>query len=476
MALNAPLLREDRNNNLEERAFIHEKSRLLLDTDVVPRLADHDSFVTFLCDPNYRPYRYLIALLLSMIEGILSYCAEFPAGLQSTIIEVLEVDNTNYDMIFSAFAWPDVLMAILGTIMVDKFIGMRKGLVLFCVIVLAGQTTVSIGAYINSFDVMLIGRLLLGSGTGTVVSLISAFLILWFEGKEITFIFSMSRCFHRLAAALALFTPQFTYDGLNNLIASPYYRHCATQMLCTLMCLLAVIFSVIVALLDRRGANIIGRRSLPKKNVSVKGALNFSLVFWSVILICSIYYGIIVSFTANASLFFVNKFGFSIKAASLANSLSYLVVIFVTPFVAIVIDIIGYNLVWGLSGVSFAIMTLVLYVFGRNMDSFIPFLGAVTFSLSLNLFSSSMWVVPGYVAPKHQLTTAYGMMMAFYALSIAVLDVSAGVTIDIAGYLILCIFFLVLLIFVITSGTLLSLWEVISGKRLINASGKSRRT
>ena len=69
---------------------------------------------------------------------------------------------------------------------------------------------------------------------------------------------SLNRSLQRLGAALVLFTPQFLYDALPDIIVSPHYRHGTTLMFGTLLCFIAVLCAVNVAYLDKRGAKIIG--------------------------------------------------------------------------------------------------------------------------------------------------------------------------------------------------------------------------
>ena len=76
---------------------------------------------------------------------------------------------------------------------------------------------------------------------------------------------SLSLCMQRLYSALALFTPQFLYDALTDIIVSHYYRHGTTLMFGTLLCLIAVLCALSVAYLDKRGAKIIGRKPIARK-------------------------------------------------------------------------------------------------------------------------------------------------------------------------------------------------------------------
>ena len=454
-----------------------EYSWILLDRQQ-PKVVTQKSLsscVSYLLDPNYRPYRYLIALLVSLIEAIVSFNYDFPAGMQATITQVMELDNTQYDLIFSACSWPDIVMSIVGTVIVDKYLGMRRGLCVFSCILLAGQSIICVGAYTNSFPILLCGRVVLGCSVGSLYSLTSAFIIVWFKGKEIVFAMSLARCIHRLSATFALFTPQFLYDSLSNLIVSPYYRHGTTLMLGTLLCLCAVLCALSVAYLDKRGAKIIGKKPIARKNISILSIIKFSKQFWILISIISIYYAVVICFTANVPLYFMSKYGFSKKAAGIADSFSYIAILFAAPFLAVVIEKVGYNLMWGLLGVFLAIISNLVFIITTSTSTFAPYLAAILYSFSYTFFGSAMWVTPGYIVPAvHQLTTAYGMLSSLIASTSVIANISAGVVIDHYGYLLLLLTFVITLVVIGLLSILLSVMEVASGKVLLNGSGKSR--
>ena len=453
-----------------------EYSWLFLDRQQ-PRVVSQRSFsscVSYLLDPNHRPYRYLIALLVSLIDAIVFFSVNFPAGMQATIIKVMELDNTQYNLIFSAYSWPDIVMSIVGTVIVDKYLGMRRGICGFTCILLTGQSIICVGAYTNSFPILLCGRVVLGCSIGSLVSMTSSFIVVWFKGKEIIFVMSLARCIHRLGATFALFTPQFLYDALTDLIVSPNYRYGTTMMLGTLLCLCAVLCALSVAYLDKRGARRMGRKPIARKNISILSILTFSETFWILTVIMSVYYAAVLSSTANTPLYFMSKYGFSKKAAGIADSLSYLAVVLAAPFVAVIIERVGYNLLWGLIGISFAVSSNVVYMITTSTNIFAPYLAAIMYSFSYTFFGCAMWATPGYIVPVYQLTTAYGMLSSFLSCAVTISNISAGVVIDHYGYLLYLLCFII--VFVVTGllSILLSVMEVVSGNVLLNVSGKAR--
>ena len=454
-----------------------EATWLLLDTNH-PRIATNEgvisSFFSYLKDPNHCPYRYAIAILLSFVVGILYYISELPGGLQAAIIRVMRLDDAHYTMIFSAFTWADIVMSLVGSVIVNQYIGIRIGFVLFLTIVFSGQLLCAVGGFVDSFWIFLLGRLIVGCGTGTSISILSSFQILWFGGKEITFIMSIARCFGRIFATLSLFTPQLMYESLTFTISSNFNRLGTTLMVGTVLCMLAVTLGLLVVALDRHGARVIGRKPPKKKKINLFDALRFPLSFWLIASQCSLFYAVTISSSANGPLFIVSKYEMSVDTASIANSLSYASVVIITPIIALAIDYYGYNLVWGLIGLGFAIASNILYIVS-GPSVFVPFLAATLSSCAYSFFGTAIWVTPGFIVEKHQVTTAYGVSMSVYALSVSLISVISGVIIDKFGYLVLLICNVLMLFFAVLLNLYTFVLDCCAEKQVLNVSGKTRR-
>ena len=164
------------------------------------------------CSPEFRLFRYLICILASIMNAMFVYSVDFPVGIEPIFIQVMELDHSQYNLIFSAYSWCDIVMSFLGSIFVSKCLGIRLGLIVFTIISTIGQLMVSFGAYVDSFYVVLFGRIVIGCGIGTKTSIVCSYFVKWFHGKEITFIMSINRCCSRLAATMALFSPMLIYN------------------------------------------------------------------------------------------------------------------------------------------------------------------------------------------------------------------------------------------------------------------------
>ena len=125
------------------------------------------------------------------------------------------------------------------------------------------------------------------------------------------------------------------------------------------------------------------------------------------IVITSTFYGAVRCFTANAPLYFISKYGFSKKAAGIADSFCYFAIVLITPFFALIIERVGYNLMWGLLGICFAVSSNLVFIITTGTSTFVPYLGGILYSFAFTFFGCAMWATPGFVVPVYQLTTAY---------------------------------------------------------------------
>ena len=76
-------------------------------------------FPSCLCDPHRIPYRYIILILLCYIQGTTLYAVEKLGGIENTIIQVMRIDATQYNLLFSAYTWPNIILCLIGGIVSD---------------------------------------------------------------------------------------------------------------------------------------------------------------------------------------------------------------------------------------------------------------------------------------------------------------------------------------------------------------------
>ena len=257
-------------------------------------------FPSCLCDPHRIPYRYIILILLCYIQGTTMYAIEKLGGIENTIIQVMRIDATQYNLLFSAYTWPNIILCLIGGIVIDRFLGLSRGLVLVNLLSLLGEIIFVVGAFIDNFVVMLIGRFILGSGVQLIFSVIHSYEATWFLGKEINFAMSLGASVCKLGGAIGLIVPQLIYDGFH-FISNPNYRLGASLMVGVLAMILSLICCVMIILLDKRGAKLLEREQLQIKKITLRDIKDFSISFWLIAIVVAIYYPVVYSFHWNWS-------------------------------------------------------------------------------------------------------------------------------------------------------------------------------
>ena len=430
-------------------------------------------FPSCLCDPHRIPYRYIILILLCYMQGTAMYAVEKLGGIENTIIQVMRIDATQYNLLFSAFTWPNIILCLIGGIVIDRFLGLSRGFILVTLLSLLGEIIFVVGAFVDSFFVMLIGRFILGSGVELVIVVGHAYQAIWFLGKEISFAMSLAMSASRLSGAIGLIVPQLIYESFH-FISNPNYRLGASLMVGVLAMILSLICCVMIILLDKRGAKLLEREQLQIKKITLRDIKDFSISFWLIAIAITIYYPVVFSFTGIGQLFIINKYRLSIIEASVANSLIFAAVIFLTPLIGILVDIFGYNLAWAQFGVVTGIVCHLMYATSTG-ESYIPFLIGILYSVSYSFFGIAVYPVPALIVQEHQLVTAYGLAKSSYNLGYTVISIISGVIIDSAGYFFMSIYYLLLLYIVFIILIILWAMEAMSKESKINISGWKRR-
>ena len=280
---------------------------------------------------------------------------------KGTIIRVFKVTAKEYNLLFSAYTWPDIVMSIVGGIVIDRVIGLRAGYLIVTVVAIVGKATVTMGAFVNSFYVIVAGRFIMGCGIGNLKSVGSAFLSQWFRDEKIAFAMAAMFSFSRFGAACGLVVPQLIYDNLDITqyfdIKGNHYRVGFTLMFGFAFLFSSFFVCLFIIFLDTKGAKALGRVALTRQKFQAKDLKDFisSKFLMSIVSIAS-FYSVLYVFVANGQLFFISRFGVSINTANIANFLVFAAPVIVTPIIGFLVDTMGFNVLWGISGLSLAVL------------------------------------------------------------------------------------------------------------------------
>ena len=380
--------------------------------------------------------RFVMLCLQYYILGATHFCVNLPSGLETVIIKVTGIDVMKYNAIFSAYAWPDVLMPIIGGMIVDRVVGMRCGYLIFTSILMIGQGVMTVGGYLGMFWVMLLGRIIFGCGVGIMMSLVAGSQVLLYDSNT-ALIISLNIGFTRICAGVALFISHRIYTNFGFLPTS-HHQLGATFGVGFVLTIGVLLSAIAIALLDKLIIKrLVKERKKSRAKPSVNSLFNFSFSYWLLVLIGGLFYPVVFSLVGNGQFFFVAKYGMKINEAGLVNSINFAGAVFLSPFLAIVIGLYRYHSLWIMAGVLLGISSHVIFISVTSFDNkTLVYTAAVLISLAYSFIVCSQWPLIGEIVNPDQLTTAFGIAMAFDDLVYSVLSVAQGMIIDYYGFFI----------------------------------------
>ena len=396
---------------------------------------------TRLLAPEHWSYRYMILVLVVSVKVGVNYGFDAPAGMEDTIIKTMKIDVARYSLLYSVYAWPTIVTSVLGGVLVDRFLGLRLGAVVFIVVAASGQLVFALGAMFDSFSTMVAARFFGGLAADISLLVTDALAAFWFRGKELTFMIAMLGFGCRLGGSLTLFTNQFIYDNLRHYFTDNHTRLGVTMMVSLGMYLLfGCVPAFFIYCLDRKGQRVLKRGVITRTPFRWKDIAEFGVPFWFGLFALMAYFSGYFPFVDIAQIFFVQKYGLSIRMVTVSETIIYLVSM-ASPLTGLLIHWTGYNLYWALVGLHLMLSVHLLY-FVSNGLYYLPFIGNAILGLSHAIFNTTMWTMPAFLVSEHQLGTAYGIGSGLVNLTIALTNLVSGFLVDSSGYFALELLFI----------------------------------
>jgi MFS family permease len=168
----------------------------------------------------------------------------------------LGLSGTQYNLLYAIYAWTNAVMVLIAGFMIDK-LGNKFGLFLFSFMCVLGASIFALGATVNMFSIMLLGRLIFGTGNGSLTVVQNRVSTFWFKGKELALAFGFTLSFSRLGSVLNFLVTvryaQWLWPGDIRL------QVVNTLWSGSVLCGLGFVAAGVTAYLDERGMAQLGR-------------------------------------------------------------------------------------------------------------------------------------------------------------------------------------------------------------------------
>ncbi|XP_030382970.1 major facilitator superfamily domain-containing protein 1 isoform X2 [Scaptodrosophila lebanonensis] len=378
------------------------------------------------CDPTSMPHRFL-ALLFMCLLGFGSYfCYDNPAALQDVFKKEMDLNATEFTLIYSIYSWPNIVLCFVGGFLIDRVFGIRLGTIIYMLIVLLGQLIFAAGGLLGKFWLMIAGRFVFGIGAESLAVAQNNYAVLWFKGKELNMVFGLQLSVARFGSTVNFWVMQPLYGYVSKFYTG-YTALGVVLFLAASTCVMSLLCTLILGWMDKRAERILKRNTNPGGEIAkLSDVVTFKLDFWMVSVVCVAYYVAIFPFIALGQAFFIKHFLMTPEEANNVNSVVYLISAIASPLFGFVIDKYGRNVTCVfLATVSTLVSHLMLTFTEWN-----PYIAMAIMGLSYSMLAASLWPLVSLIVPEYQLGTAYGFCQSVQNLGLAVVTVVAGIIVD----------------------------------------------
>jgi MFS family permease len=363
--------------------------------------------------------RWFVLLIMGLVIFGAYYAYDAVSPVADFIMKGMNITRAQYGLLFSFYYLPNFIMVLVGGILLDK-IGIRKAGTLFAVLCAAG---VFLTAASKDFSLMLVGRLVYGLGSESLIITQNKIISKWFRGKELALAFGLNLTVARLG----------TFAALNSAARIQEWSgswRMAIWVSSIIMFVSFALFFVYSGLDKAKDEYFIKPRAGGEEEKFVlRDVFRFKPSFWFVSLLCMTFYSAIFPFTAFSTVFLQTKFGFSAVKGGFYSSLVISGSMIFTPVFGFVADKIGRRATMMILGS----VILVPVHLTLGLTNFAPAAAMVVLGISFSLVPAAMWPAIPIMVEEKRLGTAFGLMTLIQNVGLTLFNWLAGRLTDLAG-------------------------------------------
>ncbi len=106
----------------------------------------------------------------------------------------LHISNTQFQLLYTIFSFPNIFASFFIGFLID-YIGVRVGLLALSAGVVIFQLLIAAGGFTYSYITILIGRMLFGLVSVSLITAQASLVSFWFKGKELAFALGIALTF-----------------------------------------------------------------------------------------------------------------------------------------------------------------------------------------------------------------------------------------------------------------------------------------
>ncbi|KAG1646590.1 hypothetical protein G6F44_000674 [Rhizopus delemar] len=423
------------------------------------------------CGLSDQPWKYkLVALLCAMFLAVGSHFAAHTLGAMKSIIKKeFDISNSQYGAIQSSVSIVNTVLPLLGGIFIDIF-GTIPGSIVTTILIAVGNILVALSTSSANLSMMIIGRVLYGIGSGTVVIVQETILSQWFKGRSLAAVIALMMTISRLSSFLA----QATVVPIANRFGWYGYGFWFSAFLCLFSLFINLIYiTLLKRILPTQDCRVQQDLLRSKKSFSWSKLMHLPHSFWLIASMEFLLGGGWGCFLHINSEYVKFRFGYPDQLAAGIASVAQVLPIFLMPVLGVMTDRYGKR-TWMMiaSGLAFLFALILLQYTPLH-----PILGMISFSISLALGPVALVSSVPIILPLSLVGTGMGLVKSGTNIGASLFDIFTGLLQDLEknkGYDHVISFFILTVVAAIVSGVTLAVLNHTIYHNLLDApaSGK----
>ncbi|RCH97907.1 Major facilitator super domain-containing protein 1 [Rhizopus stolonifer] len=393
-----------------------------------------------------------VALMCAIFLAVGSHFAAHTLGaMKNTIKAEFGITNSQYGVIQSSVAIVNTILPVIGGIFIDTF-GTIPGALITTLLITFGNVLVAWSASPKSLYMMVIGRVLYGIGSGTVVIVQETILSQWFKGRSLAAVVALMLTVSRLAS----FCAQATVVPIANWTGWYGYGLWFSASLCIFSMIVTFVYIGLLRAVSnpsiqcRKQIEVIKR----KKSFSWSKLMYLPHSFWLIASMEFLLGGGWGCFLHINSEYVKLRFSYSDAHAAATASVAQILPVVLMPFLGVCVDRFGKR-TWMMIGSGLSMFCSMLLL---EFTSTPPLFGMLLFSISLSLGPVGLVSSVPVILPLSLVGTGMGLIKSGTNIGAALFDIATGLLQDAdpnKGYDGVIWFFITISTFAVIAGSIL---------------------
>lgn len=332
--------------------------------------------------------------------------------------------------LYSVYSWPNTVLSIVGGLLIDRFLGLRRAMLLFTALIFCGSVLFLVGIQRLSYPMLLSGRVIFGLGGESLAVAQSAFVARWFKGRRgMALAFGVTISFSRVGSSFNfLFSPTI---ALRWGVAAAALAGVGACLISVLACGVLVwvdgyaVRTGYIADEPQGGSGAVdGEDEEPP--VKLSAAVRMPFLYWLLCAVCVFCYTAIFPFMGVGKNFFQVKYGYSGDRASKYLSSYQITSAIASPLIGLAVDSVGRSTWWLILASACFVLVHLLFMVTMIPGLLLMILMGVFYSFLV----SGLWPSIPWAVPEKVVGVAYGLMTAIQNVGLAIFPMLVGAILD----------------------------------------------